>query len=159
MERTLLGLRSMTQSNDLPSLFGRFTTILRDHEHLATTLRRLRLMCARLEGGQTAHATDQDPPTLFAELRADLEEHFEAEESPAYFGIVMSEDPALATQVAELKWEHLAMLHETAKLCELSLDPERLAELPAPTRALIAQLEGHERSESELLRKLFRRSR
>jgi len=146
----------MNPPNDLPSLFGRFTAILGDHEHLSVTLRRLRRMCASLEAGQTSLAEELTPHALFAQLRTDLSKHFDAEESPDYFGVVISEAPALATQVAGLKWDHLAMLRAVNALCELSLDATRWSQLPLGTRELIGRLERHERSESELLRGLFR---
>ena len=101
---------------------------------------------------------DLDPQRLIAALRADLAEHFDAEESPAYFGIVMSEVPALATQVAGLKWEHLTMLRAADVLSELTQNQASWPQLPTPTRELIGQLERHERSESALLRGLFRGS-
>jgi hypothetical protein len=146
----------MTQPKHLPDLFGRFTAIFQDHEHLALTLQRLRRMCAALEAGQASIAEDLRPQALLAQLRADLSEHFDSEESPAYFGVVLSEAPALARQVAGLKWEHLSMLRSVNALCELSLEPARWNELPSGTRCLIEQLERHEKSESELLRGLFR---
>ena len=145
----------MSQSNALPSLFGRFTAILQDHEHLAKTLRRLRLMCASLENGHNLLPEELDPGILMTALRANLAEHFAAEESPAYFGTVISEAPALATQVAGLKREHLTMLRSVDVLSELTADRARWRELPSPTRELISQLECHERSESALLRGMF----
>ncbi len=145
----------MSQSNALPSLFGRFTAILKDHEHLAKTLRRLRLMCASLDNGHVLLPEDLDPRVLMTALCVDLAEHFRAEESPSYFGIVMSEAPALSRQVAGLKWEHLTMLRAAEVLRELGGDQTRWRELPSPTRELISLLERHERSESALLRGLF----
>jgi hypothetical protein len=139
----------------LPSLFGRFTAIFQEHHHLAKTLRRLRSMCAALEDGQAQLPADLSPEALLGQLQADLTEHFLAEESADYFGVVVEEEPSLAPQIAGLKWEHLTMLHAVSVLCELAKDRERWLHLPAPTRELVAELTRHELAESRLLRSLF----
>jgi Hemerythrin HHE cation binding domain len=142
-------------SQPLPSLFGRFTAIYQDHDQLAKTLRRLRTMCAALEDGQAHLPADLLPTALLGQLRADLTAHFQVEESGAYFGVVVEEEPRLAPQIAGLKWEHLTMLHAVDVLCELAKDRERWLHLPAPTRELVAELTRHELAESRLLRALF----
>lgn len=139
----------------LPSLFGRFTVIFQEHDHLAKTLRRLRTMCAALEDGQAQLPADLSPETLLGQLQTDLAAHFLAEESASYFGVVVEEAPNLAPQIAGLKWEHLSMLHAIDVLCELAKDRERWLHLPAPTRELVAELTRHELAESKLLRALF----
>ena len=142
-------------ANPLPSLFGRFTAIFKDHDHLAKTLRQLRAMCAALEDGQQSLPAELAPDVLIVHLRDDLSEHFAAEETDDYFGIVLAEAPALASAIAGLKWEHLIMLRGAEVLCGIANDPTRWAQLPAPTHELIGQLERHERAESGLLRQLF----
>lgn len=139
----------------LPSLFGRFTAILRDHEHLARTLRELRVMCAAIADGRDTLPSELAPARLIGALRDDLVEHFEAEESDSYFGVVADEGPDLKSQIAALKWEHLAMLRAVDELVRLAEDRSRWPQLSTPTRELIAQLERHERAESVLLRNLF----
>ncbi len=62
---------------------------------------------------------------------------------------------SLRSQIAELKWDHFAMMRALERLCELAAERSRWAELPAPTRELVADLESHERQESMLLRNLF----
>lgn len=146
----------MSAATPLPSLFGRFTAIFKDHEHLASSLRRLRLMCAALEDGQVSLPAALAPHLLLEELRADLVAHFAAEESPEYFGTVLEEEPSLAREIAALKWEHLMMLRGLDLLSELVKDSSRWLHLPAPTRELIRQLERHEGAETKLLRNLFR---
>lgn len=143
----------MTQR--LPSLFGRFTAILQDHDHLAKTLRRLRAMCAALEDGQSQLPPELAPEVLLGQLQVGLAAHFGAEESGDYFGVVVEEEPGLSTQIAGLKWEHMTMLHATEVLCELAKDRGRWLYLPTPTRELVAELERHEQAESKLLRNLF----
>lgn len=139
----------------LPSLFGRFTAIFQDHDHLAKTLRRLRTMCAALEDGQAQLPAELAPEALLGQLQASLAAHFGAEESADYFGVVMEEEPHLAPQIAGLRWEHMTMLHAVEVLCQLAKDRERWLHLPAPTRELVAELERHEQAESRLLRNLF----
>ena len=145
----------MTAPNPLPSLFGRFTAIFQDHEHLAKTLRRLREMCSALDAGQALLPPDLAPDVLIADLRRDLVAHFASEDSAEYFGVVIEEQPSLIPQIDGLKWEHTTMLHAVDGLAQLAKDHGRWLHLPAPTRELVAGLERHERSESSLLRSLF----
>jgi len=139
----------------LPSLFGRFTTIFRDHEELGGTLRRLRLMCAALEDGRASFPPELSPTVLLVTLRETLATHFAAEEAEQYFGTVLDESPTLEPQISELKREHGSMLRSVQRLCELAGDRTRWSHLPYPTRQLIGELECHERAESKLLRDLF----
>lgn len=141
--------------NPLPSLFGRFNAIFRDHDHLAKTLRHLRAMCAALEDRESPLPDTLVPDVLIIALREDLGEHFAAEETDDYFGTVVEEAPSLAPEIAGLKWEHMTMLRAADVLCGLAREPARWHQLAAPTRELIGQLERHERAESRLLRSLF----
>jgi hypothetical protein len=143
----------MTQT--LPSLFGRFTAVLQDHEDLAKTLRRLRAMCAALDDGRASFEPELAPDELLGQLQVALEAHFAAEESADYFGVVEDEEPSLAIPIAGLKAEHMTMLSAAKVLRELSRDRGRWPHISSPTRELVGQLERHERAESKLLRKLF----
>jgi hypothetical protein len=145
----------MSSTSPLPSLFGRFTAILRDHDHLGKTLRKLRQMCGALEAGEKEPAGELTPWVLLTELRRDLESHFAAEEDASYFGTVVDEAPGLAPDIAGLKWEHMTMLRGADVLCALAADRSRWSQLPKPTRELVAQLERHEGAESKLLRRFF----
>ena len=154
----------MTAPAKLPSLFGRFTAILQDHEHLGTTLKELRAMCISLEAQQFQLPT-LAPLDLLEDLRSDLSGHFAAEEADSYFGIIVQEAPLLATRIGQLKSEHALMLSALGGLCRLAAEAAALADGadPADTAALaaalceaswrlIAELERHERAESLLLR-------
>ena len=145
----------MSSTHPLPSMFGRFTTILQAHDHLGKTLRQLRAMCVALEAEQELLPAELTPDALIAELLADLTAHFGAEESQEYFGVVLEEEPRLAPEIAGLKAEHMTMLRGVEVLHTLSKDRWRWLQLVAPTRELVAQLERHERAESKLLRGLF----
>jgi hypothetical protein len=147
----------MSLPHSMPSLFGRFTAIWKDHEHLGTTLRELKALCAALEDGQDVPQQSQ-PTRLFMALKVDLTQHFTAEESDDYFGTVVAEDAGLELDIAALKSEHATMLRAVDMLVQLSADPGRWAHLPGPTRLLITQLERHEGSESKLLRSFFSRA-
>ncbi len=142
-------------AHPLPSLFGRFTAIFRDHEELGGTLRRLRLMCSALEDGRASFPPELTPSLLIVSLRQTLATHFGAEETEQYFGTVVDEAPLLKPQIDELKQEHGSMLRSVQQLCELASDRTRWSHLPYPTRQLIGELERHERAESKLLRDLF----
>ncbi|HEX2873422.1 MAG TPA: hemerythrin domain-containing protein [Polyangiaceae bacterium] len=144
----------MTQHANLPFLFGRFTAILQDHEHLGTTLKRLRAMCAALDA-QNPTLTSLEPVSLLQDLQMDLSEHFAAEEADSYFGTIADEAPALAPGIDQLRAEHTAMLAALTTLCRLASDAADAAELSLATRQLISDLERHERAESSLLRSLF----
>ena len=139
----------------LPSLFGRFTAILKDHDHLGHTLVHLKTMCAALEAGAPDLPTELAPHVLLNELGTDLRVHFAAEESADYFGAVLEEAPSLGSQIAELEREHRGMLASIERLRQLAQQRERWAMLLLPMRELIATLERHERSESVLLHQLF----
>lgn len=146
----------MKTAAPLPSLFGRFTAILKQHDHLGDTFGRLRAMCTELEAGQVSAGTSPSPVALLSELRADMAGHFAAEEGRDYFGTVGDEAPQLAPQIADLKLEHGAMLAMVDALLLLAADARQLRNVPAPARALITTLERHERSEAVLLRELFK---
>ncbi|HET7539095.1 MAG TPA: hemerythrin domain-containing protein [Polyangiaceae bacterium] len=144
----------MTDRAPLPSLFGRFSSVLKEHDHLKTTLHRLRTMCATLEEASDL-PRELLPEPLFEELFADLKSHFTSEESPAYFGTVVEESPALAPQINMLKREHMDMLMRIEELLGMAQDRQRWRGLAHPTRQFVAILEQHERAESTLLRELF----
>jgi hypothetical protein len=139
----------------IPSLFGRFTAILRDHDHLGITLRELKALCFALEDGRTELPPELLPRRLLGALRSDLAEHFGAEESEAYFGTVAADDPSLEGEIDALKSEHTTMLRAVDVLVQVAADPQLWPQLPGPTRLLVQQLERHERSESRLLRSFF----
>ena len=145
----------MSASSPLPSLFGRFTSILQEHDRLAKTMRRMRAMCVALDEAHTPLPPELSPERVLHDLCADLAEHFHAEEADEYFGTVVEEAPALGSQIAGLKWEHLVMLKAAETLKQLAMGQSRWVQLPSPTRELIAQFERHERAESTLLRQLF----
>ena len=145
----------MTQAASLPDLFGRFTVVMREHRDLRHTVADLRRMCAALEDGLELKADSRSPPSLLGELQSDLSEHFAMEEAEAYFGTVVAEAPTLDARVAELKVEHVLMLHGVGVLCSIASDRSRWPELPRPTRELLSLIERHERAESQLLGEFF----
>jgi hypothetical protein len=145
----------MSLPQSMPSLFGRFTAILKEHDHLGTTLRQLKALCFALENGDRDLPQELDPRGLLTDLRTDLGRHFGAEESDDYFGTVIAEDPQLEAEIAALKAEHATMLGAVDVLVQLASDPARWTHLPGPTRLLVMQLERHEGSESKLLRSFF----
>jgi hemerythrin len=142
-------------TSPLPSLFGRFTAILKDHDHLKTTLGRLREMCAALEVEIAELPPALAPERLLHELYDDMKEHFTAEESQAYFGAIMDEAPALRPRVAELISDHSVVLAAVQDLLNLARQPDGRTRLAFRTRELVAHLERHERAESVLLREFF----
>jgi hypothetical protein len=146
---------TLVSAPNLPHLFGRFTAILKEHDHLGHTLGRLRKMCGSLEAGLPIVERELAPERLFEELHADLARHFAAEESAEYFGVVVEEAPSLGPEIASLQAEHVSMLLTIEQLRAVASAAQGLASLPQSTRSLIADLERHERAESVLLRQLF----
>ena len=141
----------MTLNESVPGLFGRFTAMVKDHEHLEATLLELKELCSALEAGQQERLLELQPKRLLSALRASLLDHFGAEESGAYFGAVVAAAPQLAPEFALLKAEHAIMLGAVEPLLQLTEDPGRWSQLAALTRLLVLQLERHESAESNLL--------
>jgi Hemerythrin HHE cation binding domain len=112
----------MSETTSLPTLFGRFTAILSEHERFGVTLRRISAACPALESEHPAIAPDLQPGSLFADLFAELSQHFVVEEAEAYFGTLVQERPTLLHRVAELKAEHGAMLKTITELCAITAD-------------------------------------
>lgn len=145
----------MSLPQSMPSLFGRFTAILKDHDHLGITLRELKALCSALDDGRDELPRELEPGRLLSALQTDLAQHFSAEESEEYFGTVVAEDPQLRAEIDTLKAEHATMLDTVGALVEIAADPARWTDLCGPTRRLVMQLERHEGSESKLLRSFF----
>lgn len=146
----------MSADARFPSLFGRFTVVLRDHDHLRSTLSRLLELCSALEQGVDVLPDALMPAHLMRDLEHELSQHFAAEESSAYFGAVEAEEPRLAEQVRELRREHAKMLSTTVALVQFAAIPACWPFLVAPMRALILRFEAHEHSEARLMNQLFR---
>jgi hypothetical protein len=159
--RFLLDARCRTEPvpsiASLPTLFGRYTAIVGDHQRLGVTLRRVRDMCAALESNGPGALGEFEPVRLLADLHTDLVQHFAAEEDDGYFGTVVAERPCLSSGVADLKTEHAVMLASVAGLRAIAEDKTRWSELAAPTRRLAEQLQAHEHSETVLLQEMFLR--
>jgi len=51
----------MSETTSLPTLFGRFTAILSEHERFGVTLRRISAACPALESEHSAIAPDLQP--------------------------------------------------------------------------------------------------
>lgn len=152
MEKAL----SSHASKAYPSLFGRFTAVLSEHQQLGSMLRRLRESCSSIERG-TKLPPELEPAPLVDGLFEALSEHFAREESDSYFGTVRSEEPRLAPSISALEAEHACMLETLGVLRALSADKARWSELPVPTLQLIERLEQHERAETGLMCEFFSR--
>lgn len=141
---------------ELPSLFGRFTAMQRDHEHLDGLVRRLSAMCDALHERPAADPPpDLDPTRLIPEWGIELSRHFSAEEGIRYFGTLVEERPALAVAIGDLRADHTAMLEAVERLLVLARDRSRREELVSGTRELLDKFRVHERAESRLLREFF----
>ncbi|HEV8548820.1 MAG TPA: hemerythrin domain-containing protein [Polyangiaceae bacterium] len=145
----------MTTLHPLPTLFGRLSTILSEHDHLKGTLGKLAEMCLALESGRTTLPSELEPERLIGALRAELTRHFVAEEGVAHFGAMAEERPELLPRIVELKTDHVTMLQNIADLTLIASAPERRSELPPRTLELMAKLRAHEKAEAELVREFM----
>jgi hypothetical protein len=146
----------MISPPELPSLFGRFTALHRDHHHLDGLVKKLSTMCDALsERPDVAPPPELDPAQLIPEWGIDLSRHFAAEEGMRYFGTLVAERPALASAIGDLRADHTAMLEAIERLLQLAPDRERRDELVLGTRDLLDRFRAHERAENQLLREFF----
>jgi len=135
-----------------PSLFGRFTTVRRDHRELAPLLLQVRELCAGLvDDGRARNGGFVSPPSLLAALYMELARHFAAEDCPAYFGAVAAERPVLAPRIAELRVDHSRMLDLSAALVDWASDPSKRESVGRHGFELLEQLREHEARETALL--------
>lgn len=134
----------------LPSLFGRYTAVLADHDALHQVLAQLREM-SRIGASGQEFPPELRPDVLLFCLENVLTEHFAREESIQYFGTLEAASPALAQTIAKLRTEHEAILHATSRLIALSRDEARLYGLSTATLGLLEWLERHEREENRLM--------
>jgi hypothetical protein len=149
----------MSRNAPLPTVFGRLSTILTEHEHLSKTLGQVSEMCSAIDVGRDPSSLGLDPRSLLGALRAELSRHFEAEESPAHFGTVADERPDLLAEIVELKTEHRSMLETVKHLTLMAEDRARWSELPPPALGLVERLRAHERAEAELVQGFIRGQR
>jgi hypothetical protein len=133
-------------------MFGRYTAILSEHEHLGTTLRRLGDMCTALEAREGAPPPPGlEPARLIGAFISELSEHFAAEEADGYFGTMARERPALASTIAELEAEHARMLETLRELLAAAGDQRRAAFVAHGVRRIIHQLRAHEHRETRVM--------
>jgi len=146
----------MSAGTDLPTLFGRFSAVLREHADLEKVVASLSELCVALEADAARVPAELSPVPLIRELSRQFVEHFATEEADAYFGAIQAEDPSLSDLIANLRHEHEQMLGSTAVLAQLAAAPESWSQFAVSARLLVVQFARHERAESGLLNRLFR---
>lgn len=135
-----------------PSLFGRFTAVMRDHRELGPLLLQVRELCVGFaEEGRAPQRSAISPPALLAALYTELTRHFAAEDCPAYFGAVAAERPVLAPRVAELRADHARMLELSAALVDLASEPLKREQVGRHGLELLERLREHEARETAVL--------
>ena len=139
----------------LPTLFGRFTEILRNSGRLVPLEQRLEVLSSLVGSGREAPSEGPELEPLFAEASRELAEQFAAEEADGYYGAIDEERPALRASVAELKRDHLAILRAIEVLRAASSDESLRPQLAACTRDLVSKLRTHDEAEQLLLHDLF----
>jgi hypothetical protein len=146
----------MVNSSELPSLFGRFTALHRDHQHLDGLVKKLSAMCDALsERPDVAPPPELDPAQLIPAWGIDLSRHFAAEEGMRYYGTLVAERPALSSAIGDLRADHTTMLEAIERLLLLAPDAGRRDQLVLGTRELLDRFRTHERAENQLLREFF----
>jgi hypothetical protein len=146
----------MPLSHQLPTLFGRLTSLRDEHQRLHTHLERVRALCEVLSlTDDTPLPTAAERLLVIVEWQSQLSRHFAAEESSRYFGTLVTDRPELIPRIAELRAEHAAMLDTLELLIRLAGAANAATELSARTLRLIEQLDLHERAESALMQEFF----
>lgn len=146
----------MTSAHSLPTLFGRLTALQTEHEQLHAHLDAVRELCALLSVTSDGPFPEEaERIRLIADWREQLCRHFAAEESQRYFGMLVSERPALIPRIAELRGEHAAMLDALELLLRLASDAQATAPFAERALRLVEQLEHHELAESALMQEFF----
>lgn len=143
-------------SDALPTGFGRFTAIQDDHRALGALLSKLRRTCAALQENEGRAAFGSEALQLVSDLAFELEHHFKREEHDEYFGVVVTERPALIPRVAELRAEHTAFLEVVAALGRALRRGDDPFAISNQILGLISDLNAHERRETQLLGEFFR---
>jgi len=131
---------------ELPSLFGRVTSVLTDHARLRETVQRLRAAC-RPPSGPPSDSL-RELTVSFAVL---LRDHFSAEEAEGNFGEICRQNPEFGDVIALRRLEHDQMrgILDDLDASTFRLD---LADLATVVSALLSLLERHEAEESALMR-------
>lgn len=142
-------------SDPLPAGFGRFTALQDDHRALGALLGKLRRTCAVLQESEARAAFAEEASRLLTQLAAELEHHFAREERDEYFGVVVSERPALIPRVAELRAEHTAFLERVTALTQALRRGGDVFEISKQILNWISELDAHERRETQLLGEFF----
>jgi hemerythrin len=140
----------MNTQTSIPTLFGRGTAILKEHDDLRPLIAGLRQHATRLALGLTP--SELDVETLLDRFFDQLLAHFAAEENEGYFGTFVEDYPDLSVQVERLMAEHEEMVDAVERLRVLAEQPGRTRDLGLGLLELLAQFEGHEQEESILMR-------
>lgn len=132
---------------DVPSLFGRVTSVLIDHAQLRKTVAQLHSAC---ELG-SRHGSPVNLRVLTASFSVQLREHFAAEEADGNFGAIVDARPDLMDAIAQRKNEHSEM-RSILDAVDGSVRRIELADLATVVSALLHLFERHEAEESALIR-------
>jgi hemerythrin len=134
----------------LPTLFGRATAILGEHDQLHGTVVDLRAECLTLRAGQAP--TESDLTDSLRDLLRRLRRHFAREESDGYFGTLI--EAGLNLDVARLETEHTEMIDTLLELLKIA----ETGDTPRAARGLLGlleQFEAHEQRETQLMQEFL----
>lgn len=132
-------------------MFGRYTAILSEHQHLGQALRELDEMCVMLDAHDRGPPLEQEPVRLMAAFLEELSQHFAAEEADDYFGTMAREQPNLASAIAHLEAEHRAMLETLHGLVKAVADERNWPAVARAVRRVMVQLRAHEHRETQVM--------
>lgn len=139
----------MTTQPDMPTLFGRVTTVFKEHADLRPIIARLRTYATDAALGRQPGV---DLQTVLDEFFDQLLTHFAAEENEGYFGTLIADCPDLSAHVERLMAEHEDMVDVIERLRVLAENPNGARNLGLGLLTLLAQFEGHEHEENMLMR-------
>lgn len=143
----------MPASVHMPTLFGRASVVLREHAELRATLGRLRELCILL--GDADVPAELDPYALLEQLRAQMLDHFAAEEADDYFGAIALMAPAFADRIAQLEDQHWELIEAAARIQGVARSASSPGRLATELKSLFQAFEAHEQAEATLVRDLI----
>jgi hemerythrin len=149
--------RKMPAKFTIPAFFGRATAILDEHAKLQTLMARLRDACTVACDGSAATGNEAERSRLLTEVRERLSRHFAAEEHEGHYGMLVSTQPALRTQVTRLQDEHQEFLRLIDHLLPRLTTSSEDAEFTLGVSAFLERFNAHEQRENALLQDFFLR--
>ncbi len=115
----------------------------------ATTLERLRELCARVEAGSGPLSSSPAPTRLVDELVRGLAEHVSKTER--HLQVLAANRRDLLPAIVDLRADHAALTQALVDMRHVAANGDRWCELPLHVRRLVARVDTHRDAEAMLL--------